>query len=74
MYVPFPPTVCTTKCSYKITGLDPQSPYGVLLVAANSATDDSTCINDTTTLGSRYLVFIVGTDDVAGWLLSQPLN
>ena len=55
-----------TECSYVIKGLDPDTPYSVLVVAANSATDDPNCIDDVTILGSRYLVFIVGADEVTG--------
>jgi hypothetical protein len=32
------------------------TPYAILVVAANSATDDPECISDITLLGSRYLV------------------
>ena len=52
-----------TKCRYTLTGLEANTPYGVLIVAANSATDDPECIEDVTVLGSRYLVLVVGTKD-----------
>ena len=63
-----------TECSYVIKGLDPDTPYSVLVVAANSATDDPNCIDDVTILGSRYLVFIVGADEVTGQQFSSAIT
>ena len=52
-----------SKCRYTLTGLEANTPYSILIVAANSATDDPECIDDVTILGSRYLVLVVGTED-----------
>ena len=51
------------QCSNKITGLDENKPYAILIVAANSATDDPECITNITILDCRYLVLVVGTED-----------
>ena len=50
-------------CRYSVTGLDENTPYALLVVAANSATDDPQCVTDITLLDSRYLVLDVGTED-----------
>ena len=50
-------------CRYSVTGLDENTPYALLVVAANSATDDPQCVTDITLLDSRYLVLVVGTED-----------
>ena len=42
--------------------------YSILIVAANSATDDPETVVDVTPLGSRYLVLVVGTEDAKGQL------
>ena len=52
-----------SECSYEITSLKPNSPYAILVVSGNSATNDSECVSNITVLGSRYLVMIVGTED-----------
>ena len=51
------------NCRYSVTGLDENTPYALLVVAANSATDDPQCVTDITLLDSRYLVLVVGTED-----------
>jgi hypothetical protein len=61
-----------TKCRFTLTGLDANTPYGVLIVAANSATNDDECIDDVTLLGSRYLVLVVGTEDAKTGLAVGP--
>ena len=52
-----------TKCTFTLKGLDENTPYAVLIVAANSATEDANCIEDITILGSRYLVLVARTKD-----------
>ena len=52
-----------SECSYEITSLKPNSPYAILVVSGNSATDDPECVSNVTVLGSRYLVMVVGTED-----------
>ena len=55
-------------CRYTVTGLDANSSYSILIVAANSATDDPETVVDVTPLGSRYLVLVVGTEDAKSQL------
>ena len=52
-----------SECSYEIENLNPNASYAILVVAANSATDDPMCVSNVTVLGSRYLVMVVGTED-----------
>jgi hypothetical protein len=52
-----------SECSYEITSLKPNSPYAILVVSGNSATNDPECVSNVTVLGSRYLVMVVGTED-----------
>jgi hypothetical protein len=53
----------SSECRYEITSLKPNSPYAILVVSGNSATNDPECVSNITVLGSRYLVMVVGTED-----------
>ena len=60
------PPVCGEEyLCYKVTTLDPETPYSLLVVAANNATDDPSTISNITLLGGRFLAFVVGTDKAA---------
>ena len=66
------------NCRYSVTGLDENTPYALLVVAANFATDDPQCVTDITLLDSRYLVLVLGTEDAPGniqlvWLYYLPV-
>ena len=52
-----------SECRYRIESLNANTPYAILVVSGNSATDDPECLFNVTVLGSRYLVMVVGTED-----------
>ena len=55
-----------SECNYELANLNSSSPYAILVVSGNSATDDPECVSNVTVLGSRYLVMVVGTSSVDG--------
>jgi hypothetical protein len=56
--------VGTPECNYELANLNSSSPYAILVVSGNSATNDPECVSNITVLGSRYLVMVVGTSSV----------
>ena len=52
-----------SECRYRFESLKANTPYAILVVSGNSATDDPECLFNVTVLGSRYLVMVVGTED-----------